>query len=205
MSLDSQIVVASGLPRSGTSLLMQMLDAGGLEVVSDHVRAADVDNPRGYFELERVKQIQKDDSWLPAMRGKAFKLVSQLLYHLPPTEAYLVIFMRRNLEEVIASQEKMLQRRKAPAAPRAQIAEAFRLHLTALFQWLVEQRNMAVLEVDYNDLVREPHTHAQRIAQFLGEGLDVEAMRQAVLTDLYRNRVAASRNAQPRCCRRASP
>ena len=118
MSLDSQIVVASGLPRSGTSLLMQMLDAGGLEVVSDHVRAADIDNPRGYYELERVKQIQKDDSWLPAMRGKAFKMVSQLLYHLPPTEGYRVIFMRRNLEEVIASQEKMLQCRKAPAAPR---------------------------------------------------------------------------------------
>ncbi len=118
MSLDSQIVVVSGLPRSGTSLLMQMLAAGGLEVVSDHLRAADVDNPRGYFEFERVKQIQKDSSWLPAARGKALKMISQLLYHLPPTERYRVIFMRRNLDEVIASQEKMLQRRNAAAAPR---------------------------------------------------------------------------------------
>jgi len=190
MNLDSQIVVVSGLPRSGTSLLMQMLAAGGLEVVSDHLRAADVDNPRGYFEFERVKQIQKDSSWLPAARGKALKMISQLLYHLPPTERYRVIFMRRNLDEVIASQEKMLQRRNAAAAPRAQIADAFQLHLESLFQWLARQQNVAVLEVNYNDLVREPRTHARRVSQFLGDGLDVEAMSQAVHEKLYRNRVA---------------
>ena len=127
MSLDPQIAVVSGLPRSGTSLLMQMLDAGGLEVVSDHIRAADIDNPRGYFELERVKQIQKDSSWLPATRGKAFKMISQLLYHLPPTEAYRVIFMPqpRGGDRVARKDVAAPQRTRRAGADRGRIPVAF--------------------------------------------------------------------------------
>ena len=115
--MENEIVIVSGLPRSGTSLMMQMLDRGGLAVVTDHVRSPDTDNPRGYYELEQVKRIKEDVSWLPATRGKAFKMVSQLLYELPANESYRVIFMERDLDEMILSQEKMLARLGKPAAP----------------------------------------------------------------------------------------
>src|SRR5438132_3246059 len=110
LAMDSAIIIVSGLPRSGTSLMMQMLDKGGVEVVTDHVRTPDIDNPRGYYEFEKAKKIKEDASWLPEMRGKAFKMVSQLLYALPPTEQYRIIFMERNLDEILLSQEKMLKR-----------------------------------------------------------------------------------------------
>src|ERR1041385_6926415 len=106
--MNSEIIVVSGLPRSGTSLMMQLLEAGGIEVVTDHRRAAGADNPRGYREFERGKKIKDDASWLPELRGKAVKMVSQLLYHLPATENYRIFFMERDLDEVISSQEKML-------------------------------------------------------------------------------------------------
>src|ERR1700730_18485992 len=95
--MASEIIIVSGLPRSGTSLMMQMLDRGGVEVVTDNLRTADTDNPKGYYEFEQVKTIKRDTTWLPATRGKAFKMVSQLLYHLPPVETYRVIFMERGL------------------------------------------------------------------------------------------------------------
>src|SRR5580692_4579151 len=99
--MHSDIIIVSGLPRSGTSVMMQMLDHGGVEVVTDHVRTADTDNPKGYYELEKVKKVKADATWLPATRGKAFKMVSQLLYDLPPGEKYCILFMERNLEEVL--------------------------------------------------------------------------------------------------------
>jgi hypothetical protein len=188
MNLDSEIVVVSGLPRSGTSLMMQMLHAGGIEVVTDHLQAADVDNPRGYFEFETAKKIERDTSWLPRMRGKAFKMVSQLLYHLPPTEQYRIIFIERNLEEVLVSQEKMLERRNAAAAPRQRMKEAFMLHLEKLFGWLHEQENVRVLVINYNQLLDDSRRHAEKISQFLHGTLTVEAMVQTVDPVLYRNR-----------------
>src|SRR5438445_13894335 len=106
----AEIIIVSGLPRSGTSVMMQMLENGGVEVLTDNLRTADTDNPRGYYELEPVKRIKRDASWLPQTRGKAFKMVSQLLYDLPPGESYRIIFMERDLDEVLASQEKMLRR-----------------------------------------------------------------------------------------------
>ncbi len=108
--VDNEIIVVSGLPRSGTSLMMQMLDKGGIPVVTDHVRTADADNPRGYYELERVKAIKRDASWLPELEGKAVKIISQLLYELPSNHKYRVIFMERDLDEVVPSQERMLVR-----------------------------------------------------------------------------------------------
>ena len=116
--MDQEIIVVSGLPRSGTSLMMQMLAAGGVEVVTDHVRTADTDNPRGYYEFELVKKIKQDASWLPEARGKAVKMVSQLLYDLPAGEKYRIIFLERDLDEVLVSQEKMLERLGRTAAPR---------------------------------------------------------------------------------------
>lgn len=106
--MDEPIIIVSGLPRSGTSLMMQMLDDGGVPVVTDNIRAADADNPRGYYEFERVKKIRQDISWLPDMCGKAFKMVSQLLYELPANHRYRIIFMERDMDEMLLSQEKML-------------------------------------------------------------------------------------------------
>jgi hypothetical protein len=119
--MNSPIIVVSGLPRSGTSVMMQMLDNGGIPVVTDNIRTADTDNPRGYYEYEQVKKIREDAAWVPATRGKAFKMVSQLLYDLPAQEQYHVIFMERDLDEMLASQEKMLQRLGRKAAPREQM------------------------------------------------------------------------------------
>src|SRR5207247_9084675 len=107
--MNSEIIIVSGLPRSGTSLMMQALENGGVEVVTDNIRTSDTDNPRGYYELEKVKKMKQDASWLPQARGKAFKMVSQLLYDLPPIESYRVIFMERDLDEMLISQEKMLE------------------------------------------------------------------------------------------------
>jgi hypothetical protein len=184
------ILIVSGLPRSGTSLMMQMLDRGGVPVVTDHVRSADPDNPKGYYEFEQVKTIKRDTSWLPALRGKAVKMVSQLLYDLPPGEAYRILFMERDLDEVLLSQEKMLQRLGRVAAPRDEIRRAFVLHLERLHEWLGRHANMAILRVRYNDLVERPREPAERVRDFLGGTADVEAMVRTVDPSLYRNRMA---------------
>ena len=186
--MTAEIVIVSGLPRSGTSLLMQMLDSGGIEVVTDGARTADVDNPRGYYELEAVKRIARDTSWLAGTRGKAFKMVSQLLYHLPASEQYRIIFVERDFDEMLASQEKMLKRLGRPAAPRDEIIAAFRLHLEKLHAWLGRQANMQVLRISYNELLPEPRNHAERIREFLRLDLNIDRMTTAVDPSLYRNR-----------------
>jgi hypothetical protein len=193
--MASDIIIVSGLPRSGTSLMMQMLDSGGVEVVTDHVRTADTDNPRGYYEFEVVKAIKRDTTWLRATRGKAFKMVSQLLYDLPPDETYRVIFMERDLGEVLISQEKMLTRLGRTPAPRDQLRAAFAAHLERLYEWLRRQGNFAVLRVSYKDLVERPREQAERVRQFLGGAVNVEAMAGAVDPSLYRNRAAAGQPA----------
>jgi hypothetical protein len=186
--VDPEIIIVSGLPRSGTSLMMQMLESGGVEVVTDHVRTADTDNPRGYYEFEQVKKIKRDASWLPATRGKAFKMVSQLLYDLPSGERYRIIFMERDLDEMLRSQEKMLERLGRSAAPREEMRRAYTLHLERLHAWLRQQPNMAILCVNYNDLVERPEEQAERVGAFLGGRIHVEGMVRAVDPSLYRNR-----------------
>ncbi|MDX1962103.1 MAG: sulfotransferase family protein [Pirellulales bacterium] len=188
----TDIVVVSGLPRSGTSLMMQMLAAGGMPIVTDKIRAADSDNPHGYCEFEAVKRLKHDSSWVPGIRGQAVKLVSQLLYDLPVTERYRVILMERNLQEIIASQEKMLVRLGQPVAPRDAIQKAYLLHLQKLHTWLEkEQSHLAVLPVSYNTLLAEPHFQAARIRHFLSNHVDSEKMLAAIDPGLYRNRVSS--------------
>lgn len=186
--MNNDIVIVSGLPRSGTSLMMQLLEAGGIEVVTDKLRVANTDNPRGYYEFERVKKIKEDVAWLPEVRGKAVKMVSALLFDLPATERYRVVFMERDLDEVLESQEKMLTRLGRPAAPRADMARGFTLHLTRLFAWLKEQPHIAILKVPYADVVRDPQTEALRVSSFLGGRVDAAAAAHAVDPALYRNR-----------------
>lgn len=188
--MSAEIIVVSGLPRSGTSLMMQMLDNGGVEVVTDNIRTADTDNPKGYYEFEQVKSIKRDASWLPATRGKAFKMVSQLLYDLPSTETYRIVFMERDFDEMLASQEKMLQRLGRPAAPREEMKRAYLQHLERLHDWLPKQQNMAVLRVSYNVLLDRPEAEAARVTEFLGGKPDVGGMVRTVDPSLYRNRKA---------------
>jgi hypothetical protein len=186
--MASEIMVVSGLPRSGTSLMMQMLAHGGVEVVTDNVRQADADNPRGYYEYELAKKIKTDSSWLAAMRGKAFKMVSQLLYDLPATETYRILFMERDLDETLLSQEKMLQRLRQAVVPREEMKRAYTLHLERLHAWLAQQPNIAILRVNYSDLVARPGVQSERVSEFLGGGLDVDRMSRTVEPSLYRNK-----------------
>jgi len=196
--MDNGIIIVSGLPRSGTSLMMQMLDNGGVPVVTDHIRTADQDNPRGYYEYERVKKIKEDVSWLPEARGKAFKMVSQLLYELPSSERYRIIFMERDLDEMLSSQDKMLARLNKPSAPRAAIERAFREHLRRVRVWLAGQPNIEVLFVSYNDLVERPEGEAERVSAFLGGKADAGSMSKTVDPSLYRNRkIPIDRSSEP--------
>jgi hypothetical protein len=185
------IIIVSGLPRSGTSLMMQMLDRGGVEVVTDKIRSADTDNPRGYYEFEPVKAIKRDAGWLPTARGKAVKMISQLLYDLPPTETYRIVFMERDLDEVLLSQEKMLARLGSTPAPREKIRQAYTIHLQRLHEWLHRQGNLTVLPLPYKALVECPRQQGERLSAFLDGLVDVEQMVQAVDPALYRNRRTA--------------
>ena len=186
--MNDDIIIVSGLPRSGTSLMMQMLDSGGIPVLTDQVRSADTDNPRGYYEFERVKKTKQDASWLPEARGKAVKMVSQLLYDLPAGERYRVLVMERDLEEVLRSQEKMLTRLSRPAAPREQMKQAYLLHLERLHDWLRRQPHFARLRVSYLALVAQPRPEAERVRDFLDDRPDVDGMIRSVDPLLYRSR-----------------
>lgn len=190
--MTAEIIVVSGLPRSGTSLMMQVLDAGGVAVVTDNLRTADTDNPRGYYEFEKVKQVKRDASWLPDIRGKAVKMVSQLLPDLPPTEHYRVVFMERDFAEMLDSQERMLHRLGRAAAPRGAIIPAYTAHLERVHQWLQRQAHFAVLRVSYKALVERPGTEAARVKEFLGGRLDAIRAVGAVDPSLYRNRTVGS-------------
>jgi hypothetical protein len=186
------ITVVSGLPRSGTSMAMKMLEAGGMALLTDGARKADEQNPNGYFELEAVKDLDKngDSSWLGEARGRAVKIVSHLLTWLPETYDYRVIFMERSLDEIIASQNKMLDGRgHADEAGDAERAKAsFEQHLDQTRRFLAHRSCFKTLAVGYSDTVREPQVAARRIAEFLGNRLDVAAMAAVANPGLYRNR-----------------
>lgn len=185
------VTIVSGLPRSGTSMMMKMLVAGGLEALTDNIRTADEDNPEGYFEFERVKQLKEDRVWLEDARGKCVKIVSSFLKHLPPDFSYKIIFMRRNIDEILASQQQMLVRRGEPTNTISdeKMKQSFERHLKDLEPWLLEQPNIAVLNVSYNEALANPLPSAQSIKDFLKLDLDLDRMAGVVNQNLYRNRV----------------
>lgn len=184
------IVVVSGLPRSGTSMMMKMLEKGGLDVLTDQVRQADADNPRGYYEFERVKKLEGDQSWLPEAEGKAVKIISQLLQYLPPSYSYKIVFMRREMEEILASQKRMLVRRgeEPNAVDDERLAALFRQHVKRVQSWLGEQPNVELVDVSYNRILDRPREAAEHLDAFLEQDLDVEAMAGVVDPSLYRQR-----------------
>jgi len=187
---DDVITIVSGLPRSGTSMMMQMLEAGGMPIVTDDIRKPDEDNPRGYYEFERVKKIKEDASWLDNWRGKAFKMVSMLLYHLPRDKKYKVIFMKREMKEMLTSQRVMLQRlgRKGADVSDEEMAEKFEKHLRDVEEWLGRQSNIDVIYVKYNDVINKPNENAMLVSRFLENHLNAEKMARVIDKSLYRQR-----------------
>ena len=172
-------------------MMMRMLDAAGLNIVTDEIREADEDNPRGYFELERVKELDKggDKSWLPEHRGKVVKIISFLLTDLPATCFYKVIFMRRDLDEVIASQNKMLVRRDEKVdGDDEKMKELYGRHLRKLEVLLGERLNFELLDVHYREVINDPLEQARRVGKFLDVSDRTDAMAEAVDPSLYRNR-----------------
>jgi hypothetical protein len=183
------LTIVSGLPRSGTSMMMRMLEMGGMPVLTDHIRAPDDDNPNGYYEFEAVKQTKEDGSWLHGSEGKAVKMVYRLLYDLPPDRSYKVLFMRRKLEEVLASQKVMLERHgMADGVSEDKMSGLFRTELDAFYHWVAGQSHIELIDVDYNRMQQSPKAEVARVNAFLGGSLDEEAMVTVVDQSLYRNR-----------------
>ena len=188
----SPIVVVSGLPRSGTSMAMKMLEAGGVPIVTDGIRTADESNPKGYYEFERVKELDKngDTAWLGEARGKAVKIISFLLTYLPDTYDYHVVFMNRDVDEVLASQNKMLVARgeATDTADDAKMREVYGKHLEKVGRFLRSRSCFTTLQVRYRDVIDNPAAEARRLNEFLGGRLNVEQMSAVADRELYRNR-----------------
>lgn len=185
------VIVVSGLPRSGTSMMMKMLEAGGLEVLTDHVRQPNEDNPKGYYEFERVKKLPEGDTmWLKGAAGKVVKIISALLVHLPSKYTYKILFMRRSMEEILASQKQMLARRgeSSDKVDDTEMAHLFAKHLQEVQIWLDRQPYITYLDVDYNAMLRDPRPQITQILAFLGDALDFERMMEVVDPKLYRQK-----------------
>ncbi len=185
------ITIVSGLPRSGTSMMMKVLEAGGVLPLTDNIRAADTDNPKGYYEFERVKQLPKGDTaWLPEAHGKAVKVIAILLPHLPTDYNYRVILMRRAMPEILASQREMLIRRGEDPEKISddELGQLFEKHLRRVNVWLNSQPHIERIDVDYNQLLQNPRAQLERVNLFLGNALNLEKMVTAVDPSLYRQR-----------------
>jgi hypothetical protein len=184
------ITIVSGLPRSGTSLMMQMLAAGGLALLTDGLRERDADNPRGYLEWERIKTLPQEAGCIAQAEGKAVKVISSLLFALPEGHDYRIIFMCRPLPEVLASQKEMIHRKAAagPTLPEPALMAALQAHLNQTNAWLDQRPGEQVCRIDYHHALCEPLPTAQAVQRFLGVPLAVAAMAQKVDLSLYRHR-----------------
>jgi len=181
------VVVVSGLPRSGTSMMMQILEAGGLEILADFKREADQDNPKGYYELEAVKKLDRDNSCLQNAAGRAVKVISHFLKHLPENNNYKIIFMDRSMKEIIRSQQKMLGENKE-AYPKV-IAEAFRKEVKKIKKWIDKKENIDIISIHYSDVVKHPKKEIKKIKKFLDIDLNLDKMTSVVDPELYRNKI----------------
>jgi len=171
-------------------MMMRMLQAGGIPLLTDNIRKADRDNLKGYYEYEPVKNTEHDQAWVEQAVGKAVKMATALLEHLPSSYNYSVIIMRRKIEEILASQRQMLIRRGKPANTISdeRMAELSLKHLEQVRAWLSKQAYVRVIEANYNEILKEPMRQAKRISQFLGDTLDAESMVRVVDPALYRQR-----------------
>jgi hypothetical protein len=184
------VTIVSGVPRSGTSMMLRMLAAGGLEILTDGVRGADADNPHGYFEWEPVKSLKRDAAWVAGAVGKGVKVIYYSLADLPAGYRYRVLFVHRDLDEVLASQAAMLQRRGVtdPSPDDATMKRLFENELREIADWLAERPAFSVLNVEYAAVLASPLEQARRVNEFLGGDLDCDAMGGMVDSQLYRRR-----------------
>jgi hypothetical protein len=187
---EKTIIVVSGLPRSGTSMMMKMLAEGGIPILTDAIREADHDNPNGYYEFEPVKKLPEGQTeWLADANHKAVKIISALLEHLPANHRYKIVFMERESGEILASQQKMLANRSQKSeVSDAEMQEQFQKHLAAIKYWLARQPNMDVMYVNYNKMMAGPENYCQAVANFIAVPVDVSKMLAVPNEGLYRNR-----------------
>lgn len=187
MDFNDAIIIVSGLPRSGTSLMMQMLAAGSMPMLTDNIRKPDKHNPRGYYEYEKVKSLKEDQSWLSEAQGKAVKIVSPLLFFLPKTFFYKVIFMERNLEEIMASHKVMIGE-KSPSPQDEQ--QALKNHLQEIKTYLNNYDCFEVLFIDYLEVINKPAAELDKAGKFLTDiaHLDLTEMARIIAPTLYRQK-----------------
>ncbi len=183
---ENQITIVSGLPRSGTSLMMQMLDNGGMNTLKDYKREADISNPKGYFEYQPVMSLYKDNSWLGEGQDKAVKIVAPLLKYLDPKFRYKIIFMNRDLNEIMQSQQKMLGRNEDVFPVK--LYNEFQKLLMNIDAWNKKEPGVEILYIDYKELLNNPKENIDMIENFLGVKLEKDRMVQAIDKSLYRNK-----------------
>ena len=191
MAERTYVSIVSGLPRSGTSLMMQMIDRGGLAALTDLLRTPDEDNPKGYYEFEPVKRTRQDPAWVKNAVGKVVKMTHLLLLDMPLQYDYRVVFMRRNLDEVIKSQNIMLERRGKETGdmPKERLTDLFRVQIHKVQRYMLDHADrFKLVEVDYNQIMRDPRPDVEKVSAFL-DGLEVEKMLAVVDLSLYRNRI----------------
>jgi len=181
----SEILVITGLPRSGTSLMMQIIDKAGVPVMSDGKREKDISNPQGYFELEAVKGIVRDNSFLDETVGKAIKIVAPLPMFLNLKHNYRAIFMRREMDEVLRSQEVMLN--KDQTAEREKFRGIYETHLAKTYKFF-QDNDIPYIEVNYNALIQDPETEVEKLIEFCGLKAYQHELIGVVRPELYRNR-----------------
>ena len=188
---NESIFIVSGLPRSGTSMMMKMLEAGGIEPLTDGVRTPDDDNPKGYYEYERVKKLKEGDyQWLREAQGKAVKIIATLLTYLPSYYSYRVLFMRRAVEEILASQRKMLKNRgEFTDIDDNEMRKLFEKHLSQVYFFMNKNDNVRFLDVGYNQIIWDPESILSKIQTFLAQSLDIEEMVKVIDPTLYRQRL----------------
>jgi predicted AlkP superfamily phosphohydrolase/phosphomutase/tetratricopeptide (TPR) repeat protein len=190
-NIKGVITIVSGLPRSGTSMMMQMLDKGGMSILTDGVRDADKSNPKGYYEYEAVKRLGKDQSWMGEARGNVVKIVAPLLFNLPGNYEYKIVFMQRDMGEVLRSQQVMLGQTKEQAeAYPVVLANAFTKNLEQAEAWAKRSPNVEIIYVPYAEVIESPLEVAENVNSFLGGSLNIEQMVGVVDPELYRNRMA---------------
>lgn len=183
------ITIVSGLPRSGTSLMMQMLEAGGMPILTDHVRGPNEDNPRGYLEWEPVKRLRQEPQRVAEAEGKVVKVVSPLLSRLPPQFRYRIIFMLRSEDEILTSQAEMINRAATDSGrSAAELKPVYEKHLQEILSWVEQQAHFKMLRVWFPDVIGDPNTQTRRVQQFLETELDLDAMQRQVIPSLYRQR-----------------
>ena len=190
MKKSSFITVVSGLPRSGTSMMMSALKNGGMPLMIDNIRKADANNPKGYFEFEGVKKLSKmDNDWLDSAQGKAVKIISPLLTQLPDRYKYKIIFLERDMDEILASQRQMLERLNPTGVdnhPDDDLRRSYIEHLIDISSWMGDQDWLQTLYVSYNDILQQPEVEFRKVAVFLEHRVEPDLMVQVVDPELYR-------------------